>query len=451
MFDLPKDVQAIISRLNGAGHEAYAVGGCVRDALLAKEPNDWDITTDAEPEEMKNCFHGMRIIETGVKHGTLTVMLHGIGYEVTAYRVDGEYSDHRRPDSVRFVKDLGEDLARRDFTVNAMATKDGKEIIDLFGGQDDLKKGVIRCVGEAEMRFNEDALRILRALRFASTYDFDIDASTAEAALKLKDTLQNVSEERIFAELKKLLCGKGAERVLLKLPQVIFAILPELEVMYRFPQHNPHHAYDVWTHTVKSIASAPADPVCRLTMLFHDSGKPASHTVGEDGFDHFKLHQQISAKIAEECLLRLRSDKATLRRVVFLVREHDLRIPATEKAVKKQMLRLGREEFLSLLPVFRADLMAQNPELIPGKAAHIDELETIARKLIDENACLTLSQLSVSGSDLKSVGITGKATGEMLKMLLHEVALNGKENSQETLLALAAKRKDTVSGKDQKP
>ena len=437
MFELPGNVRTIIGRLNARGFEAYAVGGCVRDALLHKQPNDWDITTNARPEEMQACFAGMRLIETGLRHGTITVMLGGEGYEVTTYRVDGEYSDHRRPDSVRFVGDLKEDLARRDFTVNAMATKDGVEIIDLFGGREDLQKRVIRCVGEPKHRFNEDALRILRALRFASVYDFDIDGATAEAALQWKDTLKNVSEERIFVELKKLLCGKGAERVLTALPQVLFAVLPELKAMHGFPQNNPHHAYDVWTHTLKTIANVPAEPVYRLAMLFHDSGKPAAHTVDEDGIDHFKMHQLISAQIAEKCLLRLKSDNATLRRVLFLVREHDLRIPATEKAVKKQMLRLGKENFVSLLPVFRADLMGQNPAMIPEKAAHIDELEKIAQKLLDENPCLTISQLAINGNDLKSVGITGKATGEMLTRLLKEVALNDAANEKASLLSLA--------------
>ncbi|MBQ3668449.1 MAG: HD domain-containing protein, partial [Clostridia bacterium] len=437
MFDLPSDVKLIIDRLNAHGFEAYAVGGCVRDALLGKTPNDWDITTSAEPAEMQECFKGFRLIETGLKHGTLTVMLDGKGYEVTTYRVDGKYSDHRRPDSVTFVSELKEDLARRDFTVNAMATKDGREIIDLFGGRDDLEKGVIRCVGEAAQRFREDALRILRALRFASVYDFEIEESTCAAALELRDTLSNVSEERIFTELKKLLCGKGVERVLLRLPQVIFAILPELEPMYNCRQNNPHHAYDVWTHTVKTIAASPADPVYRLAMLFHDSGKPRAHTVDEEGIDHFKLHQLYSVEIAEKCLLRLKSDTATLRQALFLIKEHDLRIPATVRAVKKQMLRLGSEGFISLFPVFRADLLAQNPAMIPEKAAHVDELEAIASKLVAENACLRISQLAVNGNDLKAIGITGKQTGETLGFLLNEVALSDVKNDRETLIALA--------------
>jgi tRNA nucleotidyltransferase (CCA-adding enzyme) len=376
-------------------------------------------------------------METGLQHGTVTILLDGMPLEVTTYRADGAYSDHRHPDAVRFSDSLTEDLARRDLTVNALAYAPGRGVADPFGGEEDIRRGLLRAVGEPERRFEEDALRILRALRFASVYDFDIDGATAEAALQWKDTLKNVSEERIFVELKKLLCGKGAERVLTALPQVLFAVLPELKAMHGFPQNNPHHAYDVWTHTLKTIANVPAEPVYRLAMLFHDSGKPAAHTVDEDGIDHFKMHQLISAQIAEKCLLRLKSDNATLRRVLFLVREHDLRIPNTEKAVKKQMIRLGSEGFLSLLPVFRADLMAQNPAMIPEKAAHIDELEKIARRLLSENACLKISQLAVNGNDLKSVGISGKDTGEMLKRLLNEVALSGVKNDRETLLSLA--------------
>ena len=444
---IPQDVQYIISRLRAGGHEAYAVGGCVRDALLGREPNDWDVTTSALPEEMKACFEGHRLIETGLKHGTLTVMLGGKGYEVTTYRVDGEYSDHRRPDSVQFVKQLALDLARRDFTVNAMATCDGEEIVDLFGGREDLACGVIRCVGRPEERFEEDALRILRALRFASAYDFEIEESTARAALGRRDTLSNVSEERIFTELKKLLCGPGAERILLTFPQIIFTVLPKLEPMYRFPQHNPHHAYDVWTHTAKTVGYAPADPIYRLTMLFHDSGKPRAHTVGVDGYDHFKLHQLYSAEIAESCLRRLKSDTHTLRRVLEMIREHDLRIPATEHAVKKQMIRLGSEAFMRLFPVFRADLLAQNPSMRAEKAAQVDALEAIAQKLLRENACLSVGQLAVDGNDLKAVGIKGRAVGEALKTLLQDVALGGLPNETTALLKRALQQGGTeVSG-----
>ena len=431
---IPRDVSCIISRLQAKGYEAYAVGGCVRDALLGREPNDWDVTTSARPEEMKACFEGLRLIETGLRHGTLTVMLGGKGYEVTTYRVDGEYTDHRRPDSVQFVKQLSLDLARRDFTVNAMATCNGEEIVDLFGGREDLQRGVIRCVGKPEERFEEDALRILRALRFASTYDFEIEENTARAALERRETLSSVSEERIFTELKKLLCGPGAERILLTFPEIVFTILPELEPMHGCGQNNPHHAYDVWTHTAKTVGYAPAEAEYRLTMLFHDAGKPRAHTVGADGYDHFKLHQLYSAEIAETCLKRLKSDTHTLRRVLELIKEHDLRIPATEHAVKKQMIRLSSEAFMRLFPVFRADLLAQNPALVPEKAAHVDEMEAIAKRLLSENACLSVGQLAVDGNDLQKAGVRGRAVGDALKALLNDVALGGVPNKKAALL-----------------
>ncbi len=437
MIKIPQSVSEIIERLWQSGYEAYAVGGCVRDALLGLTPHDWDITTSAAPEEMRRCFEGFRLIETGLKHGTLTVMLRGQGYEVTTFRIDGAYTDHRRPDSVAFVKELSLDLARRDFTINAMATRDGTQIIDLYGGQEDLAKGLLRCVGVPRERFTEDALRILRALRFASVYDLQLDPQTLAAAVEMCDTLSNVSAERIFVELKKLLSGKAARRILLEVPQVLFAVLPELSPMFRFAQNNPHHAYDVWTHTAISVENAPNDPAYRLAMLFHDSGKPRAHTVDADGVDHFKLHQIYSAEIAEECLLRLKSDTATLRQVLFLVREHDLRIPATAKAVKKQMLRLGQNDFMSLFPVFRADLLAQNPALIPEKQAHVDELYQIAQEVVAHNACVSLKQLAVNGSMLKSLGISGKQTGEVLRHLLEAVALNDYPNEAEALLRLA--------------
>lgn len=304
MIEFPRPVVRLIRTLNEAGYEAYAVGGCVRDALLGRQPNDWDLTTSALPEQIKACFANRRVIETGIKHGTVTVLDGGVPYEITTYRLDGAYSDHRRPDSVEFVSDLKEDLRRRDFTVNAMACHPETGVVDLFGGQDDLRAGIIRCVGEPEHRFTEDALRILRALRFASTYDFAIAPATGRAALKLAPTLQNVSPERIFVELKKLLCGKGARRVLAEYSDILFTIFPALAPMRGCAQNNPHHAYDVWTHTLIALENAPADPVYRLTMLFHDSGKPAAHTVGEDGYDHFKGHPAISRNIAEAAPFR---------------------------------------------------------------------------------------------------------------------------------------------------
>ncbi|MCR4620754.1 MAG: HD domain-containing protein [Clostridiales bacterium] len=418
---LPDDVKHLISRLDQQGFEAYAVGGCVRDSLLGLLPNDWDIATSCPPDKLKSVFNDLRLIETGLKHGTLTVLLNGVSYEVTTYRLDGEYTDHRRPDSVEFVSDLKLDLARRDFTVNAMATCDGKDIVDLFGGREDLKNRVIRCVGDPYKRFEEDALRILRALRFASVYDFEIDHKTAQAALELKDTLERVSEERIFAELKKLLCGKGVQRVLSNHSEVIFQILPELRPMQGCAQNNPHHCYDVWAHTVKALASVPQDSVYRLAMLFHDAGKPQAKYTGLEGHDHFKYHQLYSAMIAEACLLRLKADNDTLKRVVRMIKEHDLRIPATQKAVRKQLARLGEAEFMELFPVFKADLLAQNPDMIPSKLEHIRQLEALAEEVIASKTCLTIKDLAVKGGDLRNLGITGAATGEILRLLLDEV------------------------------
>ena len=440
---IPSDVQKIIKRLEENGYEAYAVGGCVRDAILGKEPYDWDITTNASPDEMKVCFQGIRLIETGLKHGTLTVMLNGVGYEVTTYRIDGEYSDHRRPDSVEFVKDLRLDLERRDFTVNAMATRDGNEIVDLFDGQNDLKKHLIRCVGDPYKRFTEDALRILRALRFASVYDFDVDPDTANAAFELRDTLVNVSGERISVELKKLLCGKGCGRILTMYPWIIWTIFPELEPMEGLKQNNPHHAYDVWTHTVKTIVSSPADPVYRLTMLFHDSGKPRAHYVGEDGLDHFKGHPKYSVEIAEACLPRLKPDTDSFRKILLYVREHDLRVPADKKAIRREMVRLGVDAYMALFPILRADYLSQNPALIPEKAEKFGEVERLSREILESGDCVSLKDLAVGGKDMMALGFKGKEVGEVLTSLLLLVCDEKVRNEKEALLNEAQRLKNS--------
>ena len=440
MLTFPDAVISIIKTLNSAGYEAYAVGGCVRDALLDKQPNDWDLTTSAMPEEIKACFKNMRVIETGIKHGTVTVMIKGEPYEITTYRVDGEYTDHRRPDTVQFVSNLKDDLMRRDFTVNAMAAHPEEGIIDLFGGKEDLKNGVIRAVGNPEMRFTEDALRILRAVRFASTYDFVIDPETARAASALSPTLENVSEERIFVELKKLLCGKGVERILLNHADILFTVLPELKAMHNLPQVNPHHAYDVWTHTVKTVAASPADPVYRLTMLLHDAGKPAKKTTDEKGVDHFIGHPLASRDIAEKVLLRLKSDRATIQLVTKLVLEHDLRIPAKPINVRRQMARLGPDIFGMLLHVIRADFMGQNPDMLDEKLASVLALESEYQTAIRENACVSLSMMNISGRDLIALGAKGKQIGVVLEKLLDDVIREKVANEKDALISRAKMR-----------
>lgn len=433
MLNFPKTVKRIIRDLNNAGYEAYAVGGCVRDALLNKQPNDWDLTTSALPEEIKQVFKKERVIETGIKHGTVTLLIDGEGYEVTTYRVDGEYTDHRRPDTVQFVNNLKDDLMRRDFTINAMAAHPEEGVIDLFGGKTDLENRVIRAVGDPLMRFSEDALRILRAVRFASTYDFDIEKATADAAYKLAPTLENVSEERIFVEIKKLLCGKGVERVLLSYPEILFTVLEELRPMHSLAQVNPHHAYDVWTHTVKTISAVQADPVYRLTMLFHDAGKPEKKTTDEKGIDHFIGHPLASRAIAEKALLRLKSDRATLQKVTRLVEEHDLRVPAKRVNIRRQISRIGKELFPMLIEVIRADFMGQNPAMLSEKLEYVHALTIEYECAVRENACLALSDLNITGRDLMTLGAKGKTIGLVLEKLLDDVIREKVENEPDAL------------------
>lgn len=298
MMTIPQDALTILQRLNDAGEEAYVVGGCVRDALLGVTPKDWDICTSARPEEMQRIFSGMHVVETGLKHGTLTVVLHHTPYEVTTFRVDGAYTDHRHPDGVTFVTDVTMDLARRDFTVNAMAYHPVRGLVDAFGGREDLARRLIRCVGRPEARFEEDALRILRALRFASVYDFDIDPETASAIHALYPTMAQVAAERIRVELSKLLCGKGVGRILRDYSDVITFLLPELAPSVGFEQHTPYHRFDVWEHTVRAVEAVAPTEALRLTMLLHDSGKPACFTMDAQGVGHAYGHQKRSTELA---------------------------------------------------------------------------------------------------------------------------------------------------------
>ena len=431
---IPSDVQYILTKLHSNGYEAYAVGGCVRDSLLSLKPNDWDITTNATPDQMAACFKDNKIIETGLKHGTLTIMLNGTGYEVTTYRIDGEYTDHRRPDSVQFVGELRLDLERRDFTVNAMAMDESETVIDLFNGQEDLRNGIIRCVGEPEKRFGEDALRLIRALRFASVYDFEIDKATADAAYRLRGTLANVSVERIFVELKKLLCGKGVYRILHDYPWIIFTVFPALQNMYGFRQLNPNHSMDVWEHTLKAISSIHPDPVYRLTMLFHDSGKPFTHYFGANGIDRFKGHQYYSAEIAKECLLYMKADTYTIKRVSMLVAEHDLMMYAAKNGPTEQLIRLGRDDFLALFPVFEADLSAHNPDVIPQYILSLNKLKRDTEAVLSSGICLTVKELNITGNDLRAIGIEGPSIGTVMNSLVRQVALKGLPNVKEALL-----------------
>ena len=443
MLKLPEGAAFVLRRLRDSGFQGYVVGGCVRDSLLGRVPKDWDVCTDALPEEMQRVFCGQHVIETGLKHGTLTVMYNREPYEVTTFRVDGEYTDHRHPDEVRFVKNVVDDLSRRDFTVNAMAWNPDVGLVDAFGGQEDLQAGLIRCVGEAEKRFSEDALRIMRALRFASTYGFAIQADTAAAIHRLKDTLADVAAERIRVELAKLLCGPGAGEILREYADVVFAILPQLALMQGFDQRTPYHAYDVWEHTIRAVESVPPTEVLRLTMLLHDSGKPAAFTVDENGVGHAYGHQKISVELAEQVLSYLRVDNATRDRVLLLVEHHDWPLSTERTLLKRRLNRLGEEALRQLIDVQQADAMGKGTEAPADIRVRMEGIRRALQELLDEQPCVTLKDMAVNGRDLMAEGIAhGKQLGEMLAWLLNEVINDRLPNEREALLAAARAHQD---------
>ena len=337
MLTLPPQVHTALDRLAAAGWEAYVVGGAVRDALRGCAAGDWDITTNAEPAQVERIFAGERLIETGLKHGTVTVLLGGLPLEITTYRVDGDYTDHRRPDAVRFTRSLREDLLRRDFTMNALAYNPRTGLVDICGGAEDIARGIVRCVGEPDRRFQEDGLRILRALRFASVLGFQITPETAAAIHRNAALLQYLAAERVRSELTKLLCGQNVGAVLREFADVPAVPIPELRPMFGFEQHNPHHDRDVWQHTVAVVAHIPPEPVLRWAALLHDVGKPPCFSRGPDGVGHFYGHAAKSAELADAVLMRLRFDTAGRTRITQLIRYHDLPVPPEPKPVRRLM------------------------------------------------------------------------------------------------------------------
>ena len=442
MIRLPEPVLAALARLEDAGWSAYAVGGCVRDLLRGTEPGDYDIATDAPPEETERVFAAERVIETGLKHGTVTVLLSGMPLEITTFRVDGTYSDSRRPDAVRFTSSLREDLARRDFTVNAIAFHPAEGIIDPFSGREDLAARMIRCVGDPDARLREDALRILRALRFAAVLGYEIEPATDAALRRNRDLLVKISAERVQIELCKLICGVNARRILMDYPDVLGVVLPEFLPMRGFDQHNVHHIYDVLQHTAVTVEHAPATPALRLAALLHDIGKPDCFTLDEAGVGHFYGHPERSAEIADAILRRLRFDNATRERVVTLVRWHDRPIVQTERAVRRALNQLGPEVFFELLALKRADNLAQSPDY-RGRQAEYDALERIAREILERRECFSLRDLAVKGDDLAALGFPKtKRLGETLRYLLDAVIDGEAPNEKDALLALAKKRRD---------
>lgn len=437
-MDMPKNVDTAINLLQSAGFEAYAVGGCVRDSLLGKTPNDWDITTSAKPEDMKSVFVNFRCIDTGIKHGTVTVVIDGEPLEITTFRLDGEYEDNRHPKSVTFTSDLGADLGRRDFTVNAMAYSKMTGTVDLFDGQNDLKNGIIRCVGDPDRRFNEDALRILRALRFASALDFEIEEKTAQCLLKNRALLGNISEERIAKELLKLVCGKGAKRILTDFAPVLFEILPELQPMYKNSHDNPHHCYDIYEHTLIAVESIDPEPTLRFAMLLHDCGKPAVKKFDENGVAHFYGHQRISAEISAQILARLKVSNKFRDEILFLVSNHDRwELYENTEKMPRYLSKFGLDGVLNLLKVMRADVLAQSPEY-RYRLDQIADAEETAKNLAAQKPCLSLSELQINGRTLMDIGIPqGRKLGAVLAQLLDEVIDGVTKNTQEALTTRA--------------
>lgn len=437
-MDMPKNVDIAINLLQSAGFEAYAVGGCVRDSLLSKTPNDWDITTSAKPEDMKSVFADFHCIDTGIKHGTVTVVIDGEPLEITTFRLDGEYEDNRHPKSVTFTSNLGADLGRRDFTVNAMAYSKMTGTVDLFGGQNDLKNKIIRCVGDPDRRFNEDALRILRALRFASALDFEIEEKTAQSLLKNRALLGNISEERIAKELLKLVCGKGAKRILTDFAPVLFEILPELQPMYKNSHDNPHHCYDIYEHTLIAVESINPEPTLRFAMLLHDCGKPAVKKFDENGVAHFYGHQRISAEISAQILARLKVSNKFRDEILFLVSNHDRwELYENTEKMPRYLSKFGLDGVLNLLKVMRADVLAQSPEY-RYRLDQIADAEEIAKNLAAQKPCLSLSELQINGRTLMDIGIPqGRKLGAVLAQLLDEVIDGVTKNTQEALTTRA--------------
>ena len=439
MTDMPKIVRQVLTALESAGYEAWCVGGCVRDTLLSRHPGDWDVTTNALPEETLAVF-GDRAFPTGLQHGTVTVRMEHQAVEITTYRVDGEYHDHRRPEHVTFTRSLEEDLARRDFTVNAMALDLRGELRDPFGGREDLKRGVLCCVGDPDRRFEEDALRILRGLRFAAVLGFSVDPATGVSIHRHGELLRDIAAERIQVELFKLLCGGHAAEVLREYVDVTGVFWPELLPMVGFDQRNRHHCYDVWEHTLHALEAVPADPILRCTMLLHDVGKPACFTVDEKGNGHFYGHPEISRDLADGMLRRLKCGTEFRETVVRLVAWHDRDIPRTDRGLRRALRALGQEDLGRLIDVKRADNLAQAPEF-RSTQAEIDKAETIMERLLSENACFSLRQLAVNGRDLTELGLSGPAVGQTLSELLDQVVDGELPNERTALLKWIGKRK----------
>lgn len=433
---LPKKVKQIIETLTAAGYEAYAVGGCVRDSILGRVPDDWDITTSAKPNEVKQLF--ARTIDTGIEHGTVTVLLQREGFEVTTYRIDGEYKDARHPAEVTFTPSLAEDLKRRDFTINAMAYNDADGIVDMYDGMGDIDRKLIRAVGIAKERFTEDALRIMRAVRFSAQLDYQIEEETKRAMTEMASNLCHISAERIQTELVKLVTSDHPEKLYDAYQAGITGvILPELDKAMQIQQNNPHHCYSVGEHTLAAMHAVRADKILRLTMLFHDFGKAETETLDEQGVSHFHGHAAVSEQMARTALRRLKFDNDTVDKVTRLVKFHDYKPELTAKSVRRAMRKLGEDIFPLWIEVQRADIAAQSLYQRDRKLERAARTEELYRKILADADCVSLKTLAVTGSDLIQAGMTpGREIGDALNKLLELVIDAPERNTKEYLLSV---------------
>lgn len=439
-IEIPQKAEKILEVLHGNGYEAYVVGGCVRDSILGREPGDWDITTSASPQQVKALFP--RTIDTGIEHGTVTVMDGKDGFEVTTYRVDGDYEDSRHPKNVTFTKSLTEDLKRRDFTINAMAYSPETGLVDEFGGLSDIKNKIIRCVGAPRERFGEDALRMMRAVRFSAQLGFGLADDVKDAIHDMAGNLAQISAERIQTELIKLLTSPRPHWFRVAYETGITAvIMPEFDRIMAQRQHNPHHAYTTGEHTLVALRSIPSDKVLRLTMLFHDMGKPEVFETDENGKDHFHGHAAHSEVIARTIMKRLKFDNETLRLVCNLVKNHSMYPQLSGRDIRRCAWKIGPDQFESFLLVKRADIMAHHPDVIPAKLDYLREVERIWQHILANQDCMSLKNLAVSGKDLIADGMQpGPQLGAVLEELLQLVLEEPQKNDRALLLEESRKR-----------
>lgn len=446
MIRLPEEPRIIINILQKNNCKAYVVGGCVRDSLLFKEPNDWDITTSAKPEEMMNIFknEGYKVIPTGINHGTLTVIINKEGYEITTFRIDGEYSDGRHPDRVEFTDDLKEDLSRRDFTINSMAYNESDGLMDYFHGYEDLNNRILRCVGNPNRRFNEDALRMLRAIRFSAQLDFIIESNTEEAIKTNYKLIKNISEERIQIEINKILMSDNPDYIeKLYECKLLDCIIPEYSLCFKCEQKNSNHIYNVGLHIQNSLRYVEKNLILKLTMLFHDIAKPLCKITDEDGIDHFYCHAEKSSCMAESILKRLKYDNSTIEKVKILVRFHDADINSA-KQIRKILSKIGEDSFIDLLKIKEADIRSQNVQYYDERHKKINIAKDTLKKIIDENNCFKLKDLAVNGYDLMRNGIKdGKLIGKILNQLLEIVIENPEFNNKNKLMEIARNKIST--------